>query len=727
MSGTLCLAIVLLLAGCGGGVSNGDGKNSPPTSATAPSITLQPQSQSVIAGQTATFSVAANGTGPLSYQWKNNGANISGATSTSYTTTATMADNGATFSVTVSNSAGNVTSNAATLTVSAGGAQTARFAHPNSPNPPAIFPSAWDLPSTSDFTPSIVAHRTSGIAPLYVHFDGINSLPQVNGDVDIQATYIWNFDTTGVDANTAYDRVSGFVAGHVFNEPGTYTVRLDVFDRNGRHGHTTQQIQVLPFTGTTYYVSTAGNDTNAGTMQAPFKTAQHALTQLGSYANVRILFRNGDRFDLSGLNLGGVGPTIVSGYSDPNQLSNALPELHSTDVNGTWFVLGVASSDWRLVGVKITSGGHTSGSAGPRYPSGINVTGTDVLVSRCDLTELDSGFNAGGSSSGAMAFYENEIHVISEYGIYIAGDAQPRLSFIGNYIHDFQSDAAQHGYRMQAGDRFFLGFNVIEANGTKSGVQLRGMTSRTVVYANVLDRASGAHAQNGSATPHEEQHHVVFDGNVFVGRRDPAYTNGFTVRQDALDVGAHDIMVRNNLFHDYANAVAVVDDSGGAGNNWRGDRIYIHNNSVFCPNPDPNGDPPGCTFLTSQGLGLSIYGNLQLNLETSTSQYDHFLNPSLNGTSDYSQMFGTVWSVSTALFGSSTLAQWQGAGHDTHSLFANPEISVTNVTDVGYGMPSASSQGIDHGPATSLTGNWADIRGRIRDALPDTGAFERLP
>jgi len=87
-----------------------------------------------------------------------------------------------------------------------------------------------------------------------------------------------------VDANTAYDRVSGFVAGHVFNEPGTYTVRLDVFDRNGRHGHTTQQIQVLPFTGTTYYVSTAGNDTNAGTMQAPFKTAQHALTQLGSYA-----------------------------------------------------------------------------------------------------------------------------------------------------------------------------------------------------------------------------------------------------------------------------------------------------------------------------------------------------------------------------------------------------------------------------------------------------------
>src|SRR2546430_1291190 len=86
----------------------------------APTITTQPVSQTVTAGQTATFSVVGSGTAPLSYQWQKNGANISGATSASYTTPATTStDNGATYDVVVSNSAGTVTSNAATLTVNA--------------------------------------------------------------------------------------------------------------------------------------------------------------------------------------------------------------------------------------------------------------------------------------------------------------------------------------------------------------------------------------------------------------------------------------------------------------------------------------------------------------------------------------------------------------------------------------------------------------------------------
>src|SRR6202035_2052654 len=69
-------------------------------------------------GQTATFSVTASGTAPLSYQWRKNGTAISGAAAASYTTpAATAADNGAQFSVVVTNSVGSVTSNAATLTV----------------------------------------------------------------------------------------------------------------------------------------------------------------------------------------------------------------------------------------------------------------------------------------------------------------------------------------------------------------------------------------------------------------------------------------------------------------------------------------------------------------------------------------------------------------------------------------------------------------------------------
>jgi hypothetical protein len=85
-----------------------------------PSITTQPARQTVVAGQTAMFSVTATGTGPLSYQWYKNGAVIGGATSATYTTPATTsADTGAQFAVTVNNAVGNVTSSAATLTVNA--------------------------------------------------------------------------------------------------------------------------------------------------------------------------------------------------------------------------------------------------------------------------------------------------------------------------------------------------------------------------------------------------------------------------------------------------------------------------------------------------------------------------------------------------------------------------------------------------------------------------------
>ena len=49
-----------------------------------PLITTQPASQTVAAGQMATFLVAASGAAPLSYQWQKNGTAISGATSSTY-------------------------------------------------------------------------------------------------------------------------------------------------------------------------------------------------------------------------------------------------------------------------------------------------------------------------------------------------------------------------------------------------------------------------------------------------------------------------------------------------------------------------------------------------------------------------------------------------------------------------------------------------------------------
>jgi beta-galactosidase len=88
------------------------------TTTAAPTVSTQPASQTVTIGTTATFTVSAAGTGPFTYQWKKNGAAISGATSASYNTPSTSApDSGAAFSVVIANAGGSVTSANAILTV----------------------------------------------------------------------------------------------------------------------------------------------------------------------------------------------------------------------------------------------------------------------------------------------------------------------------------------------------------------------------------------------------------------------------------------------------------------------------------------------------------------------------------------------------------------------------------------------------------------------------------
>ncbi len=136
----------------------------------APSITTQPSSVTITAGQTATFSVTATGTAPLSYQWRQNGTAISGATSSSYTTPAeTTSASGAQFTVLVTNTAGNATSSAAVLTV----------------NPAPVAPSITTQPSSQTITAGQTATfsvTATGTAPL---------------------TYQWSLNATAISGATS--------------------------------------------------------------------------------------------------------------------------------------------------------------------------------------------------------------------------------------------------------------------------------------------------------------------------------------------------------------------------------------------------------------------------------------------------------------------------------------------------------------------------------------------
>ena len=190
----------------------------------APSIAAHPANRTVTVGQSATFSVTANGTPPLVYQWQRNDADIPGATGASYTLpNAQPSDDGATFRVNVSNGAGNLFSNAATLTVTANQSPVAAITAPSDA-----------LRYSGGMT---VAFAGTGTDPEDGSLPAARFLWRVDFHHD---THVHPFipDTAGVTAGTFVVPATGETSADVW-----YRVHLTVTDSGGRTSTTHRDLR----------------------------------------------------------------------------------------------------------------------------------------------------------------------------------------------------------------------------------------------------------------------------------------------------------------------------------------------------------------------------------------------------------------------------------------------------------------------------------------------------
>jgi Immunoglobulin I-set domain len=238
---------MLLLAACGGGSSSNSGGSTTPPETAAPAITTEPGAQSVTVGQTATFNVVATGTTPLSYQWQRNGTAITGATSSSYTTAATtLADNAASFKVTVTNSIGAITSAAATLTVSAAATTAADVLTYHNDNSR----SGQNLTETI-LTPANVNAMQFGL---------LRMLP-ADGHVDGQPLIVSNLSVSGVSRTVVYVVTENDTVYSYDADTGAALVHVSVLGSGETPSDTHGCGQVTPQIGIT---STPVIDRNAG-------------------------------------------------------------------------------------------------------------------------------------------------------------------------------------------------------------------------------------------------------------------------------------------------------------------------------------------------------------------------------------------------------------------------------------------------------------------------------
>ncbi|OGQ24104.1 MAG: hypothetical protein A2138_04995 [Deltaproteobacteria bacterium RBG_16_71_12] len=161
-------------------------------------------------------------------------------------------------------------------------------------------------------TPILLASRTTGYAPLAVHFDATNTFSTTPGIGDAaqggafrQITHAFNFGDpgsgthaiTGMSRNT--EPFGGGLAAHVFRTPGSYTVTVTSTDGVAESATASVTITVGdPTSLPTFAISRTGDFTGA-----PAGATHLTRTTVPAFAsNTRYFFRRGE--DWSGASLG---------------------------------------------------------------------------------------------------------------------------------------------------------------------------------------------------------------------------------------------------------------------------------------------------------------------------------------------------------------------------------------------------------------------------------------
>ena len=378
----------------------------------APTITTQPPNQTVTAGQTATFSVVASGTAPLSYQWRKNAANIAGATSSTYTTPATTSlDNAAQFTVVVSNSAGNATSSTATLTV----------------NPATVAPSITAQPLSQ----TVTAGQTASFSVIATGTSPLGYQWSKNGTAISGATSASYTTpaTTTTDNGAQFTVVVSNSAGSVTSNTATLTVNVATYLLNASPATVsfgnvnTNSISSLPVTltnsgnsnvtissvsiagsGFTASGVSAGTILNAG--QAATLTVNFAPTTAGSVTG-----------NISVASSATNSPNVISLSGNGVQQSTAFPvwvmpslvRIGQADAPGTTSSITLSGARGEIVDAQVIvqgpSGGLTSvnlSASALTGPNGATIPASNITLYREYYIIVTGTASYGGGSNAPL-------------------------------------------------------------------------------------------------------------------------------------------------------------------------------------------------------------------------------------------------------------------------------------------------------------------------------------
>ena len=452
----------------------------------------------------------------------------------------------------------------------------------------------------------------------------------------------------------------------------------------------TVTIQLPSRSGVTYYVSTGGNDTNAGTLAAPWRTIQHAANTVkagdtvqvegGTYNEIVTMKTSGNAtagyitftnyagqtaiLDGTGLSVGSSGQTglfslegtfnyiIIQGFEIQNFKSSAKGKSPvGIDFEG-------AGSNIEIVNNHIHNIAQTLTSCNAANALGVALYGTQAPASINNVTfygnEVDhntTGCSENVSFDGNVQYFveaNNSVHDGDNIGLDNIGfeGVSPNVSYdqardgwvFGNTIYNITS-TTNPVYHNQVG-----------ADGYYCDGCTRVIVERNLIHDSDLSEMASEHSGHTSS-------YVIFRNNVIYH----SLYVGLSIGGYASKVGGtdHCVIVNNSLW-----------DDGTHGNSGLGElqiQWYATNNTI----------ENNIAYASTTGYLL----------------YDYTSSEAHPATLDYNLYYSTVGA-------GSSLWDWQGktitgfsayktaSGQDGHSLFADPLYD--NISTAPYNLDVAS-------------------------------------
>ncbi|MDW3208329.1 MAG: choice-of-anchor Q domain-containing protein [Reichenbachiella sp.] len=458
--------------------------------------------------------------------------------------------------------------------------------------------------------------RTAGVAPLYVFFDGTSSTG-LEGVNDLpNADFSWDFDVNNAHSSGNWELTKGMVAGHVFEEPGTYTVSCTMIARNGSVDKEEVTITVSEFSGTTYYVSNEGSDSNDGLSEVnPWATANHALAQLAP--NARVLFRRNDTFEGIDFRIRNLneGVKILGAYGSGNDpvLRNAL---------GNPVIDITACSDLIVMDLHLWVNDYTDGTSNNSNRGLRAEESSNILALRLEIDDAAS-FATYQDDGDLLGIFDCYIHDIGTIGIF-SSDSR-RLSWVGNTIDGMETTQPEHGMRLQGGEKQFIAHSkFMNIPDVKTTLTVRGDGQRHImIYKNHTDRIIQV-----APTDHNLIQHVslaTIEAN-YIGAN-PAYQNvNYPPPISAINVLATEVVVRNNVIDGMRRGVTISLENPAV---IPGD-IDIYNNTMNWRNVMEASGTIGTMMAGNQSVNVTVRNNLMAAPSTGEMQiYDGHDNTNL--------------------------------------------------------------------------------------------------